>query len=122
MVVFNYSQPVSKSIPAFFSASFLVDSTADTFLKLDKSMWSKGVAFINGINLGRYWPARGPQNTLYVPKPFLRSQSNNQIWIFELEPKIPPTSITSWIEFVSQPELAQPIEFVKDAKTGLTNC
>ena len=23
---------------------------------------------INGINLGRYWPVRGPQETLYVPK------------------------------------------------------
>ena len=31
----------------------------DTFLRLDG--WSKGVAFINGFNLGRYWPVMGPQ-------------------------------------------------------------
>lgn len=31
----------------------------DTFLRLDG--WSKGVAFINGFNIGRYWPIMGPQ-------------------------------------------------------------
>jgi len=31
----------------------------------------QGVAFVNGINLGRYWPAAGPQITLYVPAPFM---------------------------------------------------
>ena len=35
-------------------------STAnDTFLQLDG--WTKGVAFINGMNIGRYWPVMGPQ-------------------------------------------------------------
>ena len=31
----------------------------DTFLKLDG--WTKGVAFVNDFNLGRYWPVMGPQ-------------------------------------------------------------
>ena len=31
----------------------------DTFLRLDG--WTKGVAFMNGFNLGRYWPVMGPQ-------------------------------------------------------------
>ena len=31
----------------------------DTFLRLDG--WTKGVAFVNGYNLGRYWPPMGPQ-------------------------------------------------------------
>ena len=31
----------------------------DTFLRIDG--WTKGVAFINGFNLGRYWPVMGPQ-------------------------------------------------------------
>ena len=31
----------------------------DTFLQLDG--WTKGVAFINDFNLGRYWPVMGPQ-------------------------------------------------------------
>ena len=34
-------------------------SPRDTFLRLDG--WSKGVAFVNGFNLGRYWPIMGPQ-------------------------------------------------------------
>ena len=31
----------------------------DTFLQLDG--WTKGIAFVNGFNLGRYWPVMGPQ-------------------------------------------------------------
>ena len=35
------------------------NSANDTFLQL--SGWTKGVAFVNGFNLGRYWPVMGPQ-------------------------------------------------------------
>ena len=31
---------------------------------LDASDWGKGLAFINGFNLGWYWPSKGPANTL----------------------------------------------------------
>jgi hypothetical protein len=27
----------------------------------------QGLAFINGFNLGWYWPELGPQQTLYIP-------------------------------------------------------
>lgn len=37
--------------------------------------WSKGVVFINGKNLGRYWSI-GPQQTLYVPGPWLHRGAN----------------------------------------------
>ena len=37
--------------------------------------WSKGVVFINGANLGRYW-SLGPQRTLYVPAPILQRGVN----------------------------------------------
>lgn len=33
----------------------------DSFLKLPG--WRKGLAWVNGFNLGRYWPAAGPQVT-----------------------------------------------------------
>ena len=36
----------------------------DTFLRLDG--WTKGVAFVNGFNLGRYWPPMGPQVTNHM--------------------------------------------------------
>ena len=39
--------------------------------------WVKGVVFINGKNLGRYWSI-GPQQTLYVPGPWLH-RGDNQV-------------------------------------------
>lgn len=37
------------------------------------------------MNLGRYWPARGPQQTLYVPGPLLSTTQPNNITVLELE-------------------------------------
>lgn len=55
----------------------------DTFLKLTE--WTKGQVWINGMNLGRYWSARGPQQTLYVPGPLLSTDQPNNITVLELE-------------------------------------
>uniref|UniRef100_A0A669B4J8 Si:dkey-224e22.2 n=1 Tax=Oreochromis niloticus TaxID=8128 RepID=A0A669B4J8_ORENI len=43
--------------------------------------WGKGVIFVNGQNLGRYWFI-GPQHFLYLPAPWLRS-GENEIIVFE---------------------------------------
>ena len=51
-------------------------------LYLDTAGWGKGVAWINGFCLGRYW-SRGPQRTLYVPAPVLR-EAGNELIVFEL--------------------------------------
>ena len=67
--------------PAFFRGHFEVTKPLDTFLALPG--WTKGVAWINGFNLGRYW-ARGPQQTLYIPAPLLCS-GQNELVILELE-------------------------------------
>lgn len=40
--------------PAFYTGHLTVDEVKDTFLSFRG--WSKGVAFINGFNLGRFWP------------------------------------------------------------------
>ncbi|MFC4619847.1 beta-galactosidase family protein [Camelliibacillus cellulosilyticus] len=66
--------------PAFHRATFVVDEPADTFI--DMCGWTKGVVFINGFNIGRYWHI-GPQQTLYVPAPLLKS-GQNDIIVFEL--------------------------------------
>lgn len=66
--------------PRFFRGGFDVDETADTYLALPD--WSKGVVWLNGFNLGRYW-RRGPQQTLYIPAPLLRVGRNEMI-ILEL--------------------------------------
>lgn len=65
--------------PAFYRGTFLVDKPLDTFLALPG--WTKGVAWVNGFNLGRYWKI-GPQKTLYVPAPLLKP-GENELVIFE---------------------------------------
>uniref|UniRef100_A0A8C6ZT20 Beta-galactosidase n=1 Tax=Nothoprocta perdicaria TaxID=30464 RepID=A0A8C6ZT20_NOTPE len=48
---------------------------------MKRSGWEKGVVFVNSRNLGRYWKI-GPQETLYLPAPWLWKGSN-EIIIFE---------------------------------------
>ncbi|KAH7971079.1 hypothetical protein HPB49_018635 [Dermacentor silvarum] len=56
----------------------------DTFL--DPTGWGKGVAYVNGVNLGRYWPMAGPQVRLYLPAPFLmRHPQENRLMLFEVD-------------------------------------
>jgi beta-galactosidase len=66
--------------PTLYRGEFLVDETGDTFVKL--AGWSKGVVWINGFNLGRFWE-KGPQNTLYLPAPLLK-EGRNEIIVLEL--------------------------------------
>jgi beta-galactosidase len=68
--------------PAFYRSSFTVSNTADTFL--DTRGWGKGTVFVNGHHLGRFW-AIGPQQTLYIPGPWLRKGAND-IVVFTLDP------------------------------------
>lgn len=85
-----------SAAPAFFRGRFDLEQPADTFLSL--AGWKKGVAWINGFNLGRYWN-RGPQQTLFVPAPLLR-KGNNEVILFELHGGERPV-----VEFVDQPVL-----------------
>uniref|UniRef100_A0AAR2JLX5 Beta-galactosidase n=1 Tax=Pygocentrus nattereri TaxID=42514 RepID=A0AAR2JLX5_PYGNA len=66
--------------PAFFRGSLVVEGQPrDTFIKLPG--WRKGVVIVNGQNLGRHWSV-GPQDTLYLPGPWLKS-GDNQLIVFE---------------------------------------
>lgn len=83
LVALEQGRPVNGPIagPAFASGTFeLADSSVDHHL--DTTGWGKGIAWINGFCLGRYW-SRGPQRTLYVPSPVLRRGANSLV-IFEL--------------------------------------
>jgi beta-galactosidase len=57
----------------FFKGSFTLDQTADTYF--DCSGYKKGVIWINGHNLGRYWYV-GPQQHLYCPASWLKKGAN----------------------------------------------
>lgn len=61
--------------PRFFMGEFTLNENPKDAL-LDLTGWGKGVAFVNGRNLGRYWPSIGPQVTLYVPGVYLKRDKN----------------------------------------------
>ncbi|WP_297597634.1 beta-galactosidase family protein [uncultured Cetobacterium sp.] len=71
---------ISENIPTFYKGSFIVDELADTFIDFDG--WDKGVIYINGFNLGRFWKV-GPQKRLYLPKDLL-TIGINEITVLEL--------------------------------------
>lgn len=49
---------------------------------VDMRGWGKGLLWVNGFNLGWYWPLLGPQMRTYVPGPLLR-EGDNEIVILE---------------------------------------
>ena len=72
--------------PVFARAVFDLEEPGALFL--DTTGWGKGVAWINGFNLGRYW-TRGPQQTLYVPRGVVRA-GRNELILLELESTAEP--------------------------------
>jgi beta-galactosidase len=71
-----------QSTPTFYRAHFPLTTTGDTFL--DVRNLTKGAVWINGHPIGRFWNV-GPQQTLYVPGPWLRA-GENEIIVFDLQP------------------------------------
>lgn len=64
----------------FFKGVFTLSQTGDTYF--DMSHYSKGILYVNGHNLGRYWNI-GPQNKLYCPAGWL-NKGKNEIIVFDL--------------------------------------
>ena len=90
----------------FYRGTFRFDTpTFSSYLNV--SGWSKGVAFVNGYNIGRYWPVKGPQKTLYVPAAYLRATTEmNELILFEIDscPCVPPYD-TCYVSLVDTPDL-----------------
>jgi beta-galactosidase len=63
-------------MPAYHKGTFSLAETGDTFL--DVSTWGKGLVWINGRCLGRFWNI-GPTQTMYVPGPWLKKGKNEII-------------------------------------------
>ncbi len=72
-----------QGVPTFYRFLFTVEEPGDTFL--DFAGWGKGVAFVNGFNIGRFWEI-GPQKRLYIPGPLLK-KGQNEIILFETDGK-----------------------------------
>jgi beta-galactosidase len=84
--------------PVFARAVFDLpgDEPADLFLST--AGLGKGIAWLNGFCLGRYW-SRGPQRTLYVPGPVTRKKGNELV-LLELG-----AAAVGTLRFVAAPEL-----------------
>lgn len=77
--------------PTLYQGSFSLSKTGDTFL--DMRDWGKGIVFVNGINIGRYWSV-GPQQTLYLPGCWLK-KGKNIIVIFEQKNEVLQKKVSS---------------------------
>ncbi len=80
--VYSNTESAAKRLlgaPALYKGTFNLTETGDTFLDMED--WGKGIVFINGKNIGRYWHV-GPQQTLYIPGVWLK-KGQNEIVIFE---------------------------------------
>ena len=81
-----------ETVPAYYKATFTLDKTADTFL--DMSSWGKGMIWVNGHAMGRFWEI-GPQQTLYMPGCWL-NKGVNEIIVLDL--KGPNEAVISGLE------------------------
>lgn len=110
------SYSFDPNAPNIFSGNFSITDkiTSDTFLlptTITNGYWSKGVAYINQYNLGRYWPVMGPQVTLYAPAPWLKSSASNSLTMVELQSTPCGTQTTCSVELVDYPILDKPTLF-----------
>ena len=80
-VDFIEQKPVFDSTPLLLRAEIDIDECCDTFVKLPG--FKKGMIFINGRALSRYWEV-GPQRSAYLPAPFLK-KGKNELIVLELE-------------------------------------
>ncbi|MCC6656300.1 MAG: hypothetical protein IT231_14160, partial [Flavobacteriales bacterium] len=63
----------------FFRGTFTLKKTGDTYI--DLSGYGKGMAYLNGHNLGRCWNI-GPQQRLYCPASWLK-EGENELVLFD---------------------------------------
>ena len=71
----------TEEMPAYYRATFNIDSPGDVFL--DMQTWGKGLVWVNGISIGRFWEI-GPQQTLYMPGCWLK-EGENEIIVLDMK-------------------------------------
>ena len=69
----SYIPTVIGDQPAYYRATFNLKKTGDTYL--DMRTWGKGLVWVNGHCIGRFWEV-GPQQTLYLPGCWLKKGKN----------------------------------------------
>jgi len=76
-------EPNAKPInaPAYYRATFILEKPGDVFF--DMQTWGKGMVWVNGIAIGRFWEI-GPQQTLFMPGCWLK-EGENEIIVLDLK-------------------------------------
>ena len=72
---------ILPTMPAYYKSTFTLDKVGDTFL--DMSTWGKGMVWVNGHAMGRFWEI-GPQQTLFMPGCWLK-EGENEILVLDLK-------------------------------------
>jgi len=70
----------AQSVPGIWQGKIMIEQMGDVFL--DVSKWGKGVVWMNGHCLGRFWNI-GPTQTMYVPAPWLK-KGENKVLVIDL--------------------------------------
>lgn len=86
--------------PGIYRGFLDVDQPRDTFL--DVRNWNKGLLWVNGQNLGRFWSI-GPQQTMYVPGCWLK-KGRNEVLVLDYGEKVE----TRTVQGLAKPILDEP--------------
>lgn len=76
----SFKQGINTQYPVFYRGKFKAENKNSCFVHFDNL--KKGVIYINGFNLGRYWE-KGPLKALYIPGVILKEE--NEIIVFETD-------------------------------------
>ena len=76
----KYAEGEKLDAPAYYRATFELDRVGDVFL--DMQTRGKGMVWVNGKAMGRFWKI-GPQQTLFMPGCWLK-RGKNEIIVLDL--------------------------------------
>lgn len=77
----SYMGKAEENAPAFYKYELIVDEALDTVMHLEG--FTRGVAFVNGFNLGRHWSIENSENKLFIPAPLLK-KGINEIVVYDV--------------------------------------
>ncbi|MGZ2614370.1 beta-galactosidase [Bacteroides fragilis] len=77
----RYKNGTAQTMTAYYRTTFRLDKVGDTFL--DMSTWGKGMIWVNGLAIGRFWEI-GPQQTLFMPGCWLK-EGENEVIVLDLK-------------------------------------
>jgi len=77
----KFSGKAVENTPAFYKYELNVEEASDTVMHIEG--FTRGVAFINGFNLGRHWTIENSENKLFIPASLLK-KGKNEIVVFDV--------------------------------------